>query len=168
MAGKNNINSRLYEIANQYCRALQRHMGDKLVTVGLFGSVARNEATPFSDIDLLLIIEGLPRGRFARLDLLEAVNDEIDPHLERLREEDIFSDICPILKTPEEAKRPTPLYLDMVEDLQSLYDRENFFFDILNQVRDSLKKLGARRQSLGSFRYWELKPDYKPGEIFEI
>jgi hypothetical protein len=143
-------------------------MGDKLVTVGLFGSVARNEATPFSDIDLLLIIEGLPRGRFARLDLLEAVNDEIDPHLERLREEDIFSDICPILKTPEEAKRPTPLYLDMVEDLQILYDRENFFFDILNQVRDSLKKLGARRQSLGSFRYWELKPDYKPGEIFEI
>jgi hypothetical protein len=130
--------------------------------------VARNEATPFSDIDLLLIIEGLPRGRFARLDLLEAVNDEIDPHLERLREENIFSDICPILKTPEEAKRPTPLYLDLVEDLQILYDRENFFFDILNQVRDSLKKLGARRQSLGSFRYWELKPDYKPGEIFEI
>jgi len=168
MASKNKINSRLYEIANRYCRALQRHMGDKLITVGLFGSVARNEAIPLSDIDLLLMIEGLPRGRFARMHLLEALNEEIDPYLERLREEDIFSDICPILKTPEEAKRPTPLYLDMVEDLQILYDRGDFFSDILNQVRHSLKKLGARRQRLGSFRYWELKPDYEPGEVFEI
>jgi uncharacterized protein len=162
------LSNRLFDIATQYSQALRRYLGDRLITVGLFGSVARNEATLFSDIDLLLIIEGLPRGRFARMELLEAVNDEIEPLLERLREENNFSDICPILKTPEEAKRLSPLYLDMVEDLRILYDRGNFFADILNRLKKSLKKLGSRRQRLGSFRYWELKPDYKPGEIFEI
>lgn len=162
------LSNRLFDIATQYSQALRLYLGDRLITVGLFGSVARNEATLFSDIDLLLIIEGLPRGRFARMELLEAVNDEIEPLLERLREENNFSDICPILKTPEEAKRLSPLYLDMVEDLRILYDRGNFFADILNRLKKSLKKLGSRRQRLGSFRYWELKPDYKPGEIFEI
>jgi HEPN domain-containing protein/predicted nucleotidyltransferase len=151
LANNVSISSRLFQIARQYSEALQRRLGDRLITIALFGSVARKEATPFSDIDLLLIIKGLPRGRFARMDLLEPVNDEIDPNLEKLREENIFSDFCPVLKTPEEAKKPTPLYLDMVEDLQILYDRGNFFSDILNRLKDSLKKLGARPTKAGNF-----------------
>lgn len=168
MASKQGVNDRLRQLTKKYAEKLQLQLGNSLVTVALFGSVARSEATPFSDIDILLIIEGLPRGRFARMDLLKVIDDEIDPILETLRKEGIFSDICPILKTPEEAQKLSPLYLDMVEDAEIFYDRDNFFFHILKKLKDSLKRLGARRRRQGKCQYWELKPDYKPGEVFEI
>lgn len=169
MISKAKINKKLYQIAKEYNKLLQHRIGNRLITVALFGSVARNEATSFSDIDLFLIIDELPRGRFARMDLLEEINSEIDPFLNELRKQDIFSDVCVILKTPEEAKKISPLYLDMVEDIKILYDRDSFFSNkILNKLKDSLQRIGARRRRQGSYRYWELKPDYKPGEVFEI
>lgn len=36
--------------------------GDDLVSVVLFGSHARGDAHPHSDIDLLVVVEGLPQG----------------------------------------------------------------------------------------------------------
>lgn len=162
------INKKLLQIAKQYCKGVQYHLKERLITVALFGSVARSEATPFSDIDLLVIAKELPKGRFARMDLLESVDNEIDPLLELLRNQGIFSDICVILKTPEEAEKLSPLYLDMVEDLKILYDKDSFFSNVLDRLKASLKKLGAKRIKQGSYRYWELKPDYQPGEVFEI
>jgi hypothetical protein len=56
----------------------------------------------------------------------------------------------------------------MVEDAEILFERDGFFSAIRERVRQSLKRLGSRRRVLGRTRYWELKPDYVPGEIFEI
>jgi predicted nucleotidyltransferase len=37
---------------------LDRYYGDRLVSIHLFGSYARNEARDDSDVDLLLVLEG--------------------------------------------------------------------------------------------------------------
>ena len=36
-------------------------LGDRLLSLVLFGSVARSQARPTSDIDLVVVVEGLPR-----------------------------------------------------------------------------------------------------------
>jgi hypothetical protein len=33
---------------------------------------------------------------------------------------------------------------------------------------DGLAHLGARRVWLGNAWYWDLKPDYRPGDVFEL
>lgn len=163
-----NLNEQLRELAAEYSRALQRFFGEKLVAVVLYGSVARNETTRYSDIDLLVIASDLPQGRFARQKYLEAVDEQLEFELQKLRRQGVFTDFCPVLKTPEEAKRITPLYLDLVEDAVILHERAAFFSAILDRLRRSLERLGARRVRTGKVRYWELKPDYVPGEIFEL
>jgi hypothetical protein len=40
--------------------------------------------------------------------------------------------------------------------------------DFLNRLDHRLKQLGARRIRRGNAWYWDLKPDFKPGEIFEL
>ncbi len=55
----------------------------------------------------------------------------------------------PIIKTSEEAIRLSPLYLDMVEDAIIVYDRDGFFEQILENLREKLKKLGAERVWIG-------------------
>ncbi len=162
------LSARLRQVAEVYARALLHSLGRSLVSVVLFGSVARGEATSHSDVDLLVVVEELPRPRLARHAVLSAADEAVEPLLDALRREGVLTDVHPVLKTPEEAQRMRLLYLDMVEDAVLLYDRDGFFHQVLARVRESLKRLGARRVRLGRTWYWDLKPDYRPGEVFEL
>lgn len=162
------LNRALRKLAKAYAQGLRADLGDDVISVVLFGSLARGEATPYSDIDLLVVARNLPTGRRARLERILAVDQRIEKQLNDLRSRGIFSDVCPILKTPEEAAQIRPLYLDFVEDAVFLVDRDGFFASILDRLKSRLKVLGSIRRQMGKIRYWELKPDYRPGEIFEL
>lgn len=163
------ISRKLQQFARQYSDVLQETLGDSLFAVVLFGSVARGEAGAQSDADLLIVVAGLPPGQLARQEHLEEATRQMEPERERLRkEEGIWMDVSPVLKTPEEANQITPLYLDMVEDAIILFERDAFFSTVLERLRASLARLGAKRLRRGQVRYWDLKPDYVPGEIFEL
>src|SRR5574337_79587 len=162
------LNRALRKLAEGYAQGLRRDLGDDVISVVLFGSVARGEATPYSDIDLLVVVSDLPHGRMARVERIRATDQRIEKQLKDLRSRGIFSDVCPILKTPEEAAQIRPLYLDFVEDAVFLADRDGFFAGVLDRLKSRLKELGSVRRRMGKIRYWELKPDYQPGEIFEL
>ncbi len=147
---------------------MRRRWGERLVSLVVFGSVARGEAGPGSDIDLLVVVEGLPRSRFRRQDEFMEVEETLEDVIDRLRSLGLNPDFSPILKTPEEAARFSPLYLDMVEDAVILYDRDGFFEGVLNRLRERLRELGAERVRVGRRWYWRLKRDYRFGEVIEI
>jgi predicted nucleotidyltransferase len=162
------VNRKLSKLASDYSNALVQCLGEDLISVVLYGSVARQEASHTSDIDLLIIVQGLPKGQFARKQSLTKADEKIYPAIQSLWSDGIDTSFTRILKTPEEASHIVPLYLDMVEDAVLLLDRKSFFKGILSQVRDSLTRLGARRISSGRIRYWDLKPDLESGERFVI
>ncbi|MFQ5520218.1 MAG: nucleotidyltransferase domain-containing protein, partial [Candidatus Methylomirabilia bacterium] len=72
--GPAEINQALEAAAARYAGMLQAALGENLVSIVLFGSVARGEARADSDIDLLIVGEEFPQGRFARLRVLEGVD----------------------------------------------------------------------------------------------
>jgi len=148
--------------------ALRKRFGDKLISLVVYGSVARGEFRRDSDLDILVIIEGLPKGRFKRQDLFMEVEKEVEPLIEDLWDEGYYVSISPLLRTPEEASRLTPIYLDMVEDAIILYDRGSFFENILNRLRKRLNELNAKRVRMGKMWYWVLKEPYEFGEVIEI
>ena len=141
---------------------------DRLVTLAVFGSTARGTYRFDSDLDILIIADDLPRGRMKRVAQFMRVEEKIEPFLSSLREDGINTYISPIFKTPQEVEMGSPLFLDMVEDARILFDRDGFFSKILEQLRQKLKKLGARRVWQGNAWYWILKPDYKPGDVIEL
>ena len=135
-----------------------------LVSIVLFGSVARRQARPTSDIDVLLVADGLPR-RHA---------DRRQPFLDAWESARAAGGLPPvewnlIVKTPDEARYRSPLYLDMVEDAVMLLDRGGFFEEVLTGMRGRMRELGSRRVHLpdGSW-YWDLKPDFRWGDVVEI
>ncbi|MGH7340330.1 MAG: nucleotidyltransferase domain-containing protein [Candidatus Rokuibacteriota bacterium] len=166
--GVSGVSERLRTAADSYARSLGRRLGDNLVSVVLYGSVARGEARDGSDIDLLVVCDDLPDGRFARLRRLEGAEHDLDPELARLRADGIDTRLAVIARTRSEAERTVPLYLDMVEDARLLFDREGFFAAILDRLRARLVALGAQRRRLGRARYWILKRDFVPGEVVEL
>ncbi|MDW8396514.1 MAG: nucleotidyltransferase domain-containing protein [Anaerolineae bacterium] len=162
------LNTELRALAERYAQCAQALRGDELTSVVLFGSVARGEARPESDIDLLIICRSLPAGAFRRRAVLAPVRERLDPELERLWAQGCYTDFAEIIKTEAEAQHVAPFYLDLTEDGVLLFDRGGFFARILDRLRARLRELGAQRRRLGTLRYWDLKPDFKPGEVIEL
>jgi predicted nucleotidyltransferase len=74
--------------------------------------VARGVATPESDIDFIIVAEGLPRGRMSRSrEFIDAEKGILERHPALSR----FV-LSPIFKTPSEVELGSPLFWDMTED----------------------------------------------------
>lgn len=127
------------------------------MSLAVFGSRGRGTARPDSDVDILLVVKELSQWRMKRV-------EEFSP-IETALADVILS---PVLKTPDEIKNGSPLLLDMVEDAVILYDREDFLKNTLDVLRGNLKRLGAKRIWRGDNWFWDLKPDYQRGEVFEV
>nr|MDO8082797.1 nucleotidyltransferase domain-containing protein [Candidatus Freyarchaeota archaeon] len=157
-------------LLEDYVSHILLHFGDRLRSVCLFGSVARGEATPESDIDVLVIAEGLPwdvglRVKETTWIYTKLKETESYRSLRALGRNCLISDI---LLTPEEAEKHPPILLDMIDDGIILYDKDDFLKNIFNKLSERLKELGARKVKTEKGHYWILKPDIKPSEVVEI
>ena len=162
------LNETLKSLAEKYAQFAKEHLGANLVSVALFGSVARGEATPNSDIDLLLVCVDLPKGMFKRHALLEPVREQLQSDLEGLWKQGAYVDFTELIYTKDEANGFHWVYLDMLEDVVLLYDDGGFLHGVFERLRERLSELGAQRKRLGKIRYYDLKPDLKPGEVVEL
>jgi predicted nucleotidyltransferase len=135
-------------------------LGDRLCSLVLFGSVARGQARPGSDIDVVVVAEGLPRRLADRRRPLLASWERV-----RSARGLPWIEWNLVVKSPEEARYHSPLYLDIVEDGILILDRGGLVAAVLAAMR----ALGSRRVHLphGSW-YWDLKPDFRFGEVVEI
>jgi uncharacterized protein len=144
--------------------AWRTSLGAQLMSIVLFGSLARGDAHAESDIDVLVVAAGFPWSLAARRRILLAEWERVRAK----RELDAVSWNL-VTKSPEEARHHSPLYLDMVEDAILLFDRDGLFASVLDDMRARMRVLGSRRVVLpdGSW-YWDLKPDFKFGEVVEL
>ena len=154
--------------AERYAEHLVSTLGDQLVAVALFGSVARSDAGAGSDVDLLIVARNLPAGQFARKRLLAPADAAFEADVAAAESAGVEVRLARIVRTPGEAARIIPLYLDMTEDAVMLVDRGGFFAGVLDRLRASLRRSGAKRVRLGSTWYWDLKPDFVLGDVVEL
>jgi len=142
----------------------------RLVSLIIFGSLAAGRAKAESDIDLLIVAEGLPERYSDRLRLWRRVVSGLEVERLRLwRERGIYPLIDPILLTPEEAGRVQPFYLDLLNASIIVYDRGGFMRGVLERLRAKLRELGSIKVELpnGAW-YWVVKPDAGVGEVIEV
>lgn len=144
------------------------HYKDRLVSLVVYGSIGRGTSRPDSDLDLLVVADPLPQGRLARLADFEAVERGLATALTEGRGRGFLTECSPVFKTVEELRAGSPLFLDMVDDARVLHDRDGTFAAARAVWRERLTRLGARRIWRGNAWLWDLKPDYRPGDVFEL
>ncbi|MEZ8220288.1 hypothetical protein GG496_000455 [Candidatus Fervidibacteria bacterium JGI MDM2 JNZ-1-D12] len=129
-------------------------MGQRLLAVALFGSVARGQATEESDIDLLVVVNEKPSNALQECLL---VRRQVEPYPLRR--------ISPIVTTPEMLRQNFLILLDILDHGIILHDPEGVLGDLLSRLKRRLEEWGSKKVQLpdGSW-YWQLKPDRKLGE----
>ncbi len=89
--------------------------------VMLFGSVARGTYNRYSDIDILVMVKG--RGADHMRSVHEIVQ-KANPLADRLAAKGIYSYITPIVLGSSDLKRFSPLYISLMEEGITLFDRD--------------------------------------------
>jgi len=165
------INPLYGEYIRQVVGLLKARLGDGLVSVVLFGSVARGEADEGSDVDLLVVSEGFKGSLGGRFQIFQEIDRDLlrSEARKRLRREGYGTLISPIPLSPGEVEGNPPILLDLLTDGVILYDRGGFMKGRLAELERRLRALKARRVRLrGGGWYWDLKPDYRLGEVVEF
>lgn len=67
-----------------------------------------------------------------------------------------------------DAKTNSDIDLLVVADNLPEQDHNGFFQDVLARLKRKLSEYGARRVRLGNIRYWDLKPDFRWGEVIDF
>ncbi len=152
------------QILNKFTQKLFARFKDDLISMVLFGSVARGTARKESDIDILIILNDAPDSYYDRLKPVIDIELELRNDIEGMPP--VFSSIILSL---DEAKQNRNIFLDMIDDSIILYDTNNFFKNRLSELKNRLIQLGSKKVILDDDTwYWNLKPDIEAGEIIEL
>jgi len=153
-----NIQTRYAPLIIKACRLLFERLGENLISIVLYGSVARGNATPFSDIDLLIVADNLGNSLGERLDYLYKLIEETENEIKILRMHNIFANISLFPLSRKEAKRFIPLYLDISQEGIIIFDTGEFFAKLMNRLRSIMEMAGVKKRYFGKQWYWEMNP----------
>lgn len=163
------MNNKIYKkLIAKLLEEAKGHYGARLVTFAIFGSFARNDMRNDSDLDILIVARGLPKGRMKRVGEFMELERKLAPLEKELAERNVHPCLSPIFKTPEEAAHGSLLFLDMTEEIEIYFDENDFFKRTLDHLKKRLLELGSRRVWKGKMWYWILKPDLQPGEVIAL
>ncbi len=156
-------------LLNRLLALLQARLGERLLAVALYGSLARGQARPTSDMDLLIVHCGDRMAVFDQFMDIVLHDLERTPEWMELKGRGIRPDPYPVFFTPAELADTPWLLLDVQDHGIILYDPQAILQRKFESLRRRLAELGSRKVVLedGSW-YWHLKPDWKPGEVIEL
>lgn len=135
----------------------QEVFGDDLLGVALFGSAARGEEFPDSDLDLLLVLDAncaLRRGLYLRW------AKEIEPFLEENVGREVNPHFCHLPDSPEAAGG---LWLEVSIDGTVVWERRGEISRQLQALRAYLASGAARRHIRHGHPYWVREGDGRNG-----
>lgn len=134
---------------------LKKSLGENLVSLLLYGSVARGEDTEYSDYDFYVIARNLPERPIQRsVFLREALFG-----VELERRYSIRG------KRPEEMKDILPLFLDLATDGIILYDRGGVAKKFLEKVlRKTEERKLIRYRTEDGYYGWRFEGPIETGE----
>lgn len=78
------LNQKFNELKKLLLKETGTFYGDRLVTLAVYGSVARKTQGYYSDLDILIIADRLPDGRMNRVKEFDEVEGEIHPFIQKM------------------------------------------------------------------------------------
>jgi predicted nucleotidyltransferase len=133
---------------NSMVQSLHKEFGEQLVAVVVYGSHARGTAKPGSDVDLLVVVNGLPRD----WESIHRLEDEW-----MLKGRRLGKRFQVMLASPEDVEDSVewaaPLMLEIYNAHKVVFDRNDFFKNCIIRMGGLMRERGIRMRKPG---VWEV------------
>lgn len=127
---------------------LKQRFNQSLLSIVLFGSAVKGSFTSTSDIDVLVVCESLPKDWRARDKIILELTEDIELkyataiHMTLVGRDEISHAIESV----------APLMLEIYDANEIIYDRDNFFKQLLNGFKTNLEKMHATKIEKGVWK----------------
>ncbi len=156
----------IIKLAHKILPLIQSHYGERLITLAIFGSTARDNLRKESDVDFLLILKApLPSYGKRVKEFMEIWGRILEIWVDK------GGVILPpsfLILSETEAKKHPSIFLDMTDKVIILFDRDDFLKRELTRLRKKMEKLGSRKVYTPHGWYWIIKPGIKLGEKYKL
>ena len=136
------------EIISELISILKQKFNQDLLAIVLFGSIVKGNYTTTSDIDVLVVCENLIKDWRARDKMTLELTEEIELkyatsiHMALVSKKEISHSIESV----------SPLMLEIYETNEVIYEKENFFTQLLSNFGKNLKNLHAIKIEKGVWK----------------
>lgn len=155
-------------ILDIFISSLEPVLGVKILSLAIFGSIARSNGRPESDIDLIIVYKG--RRKDIEKEVIKVILKLRETREYReLEKSGFYPEISPIFISQEEIEKHPWILLDVIDHGIIFMDSDNQLRNELTKMEWKMAKLGSKKIKLpdGSW-YWNLKPDLRVGDVFEL
>lgn len=158
-------------LIKRYCEILYELFNGNLLSLVLFGSIARGDWSKDSDIDLLVVAEHWERVPvWGRIRELRKAKDALESSPDYMRA--LKAGYWPIIQhyplSVNEALRFNRIYVDASIDGILLYDRNGFMEKAMQVMRKRLEELGAVRVMLPNRKFYWIFGELSAGRVIEL
>jgi predicted nucleotidyltransferase len=134
---------------------LLRQFNGNVIAVALFGSTARGEAKPTSDLDFLVVLSGSPASPDRRSQVYRCIHNAVTSDGVSRDVTALDMDEKSIL---DEDAEITPLMLNVVADAVILYDPKGELRSFVDRVKKVIQLAGLERYAVRDGKYgWKPK-----------
>ncbi len=129
------------ELITELTVALKKEFNQNLISIAVFGSMVKGTLTSTSDIDVIVVCENLPKDWRACdkmvLELTEAIERKYSRpiHMNLQGKEEISMAINSI----------SPLMLEIYDVNEIVFDKNDYFKNLLKDIKAHLKTLHAKK-----------------------
>ena len=152
-----------------FVRLLKENYKEDLISIILFGSVARGKWNNESDIDLFIIFSNKSSIRTAINNQLKKIISDYErkTKLKNSKDNRLFSTIQDISLLLKDLNTFRTIFYDIAMDGIIIFDREQTGFQFLKKIKKRIEEKGLKRVFIKeNDYYWER--NVKFGEIIEL
>jgi predicted nucleotidyltransferase len=160
--GLNIFNFLIEKLSN----AFKLHHSNNLVLAVHFGSTARGELKPYTDIDLYLAFKKLESDRFKSQELFNIYEESVKYEIKQLYMGGFHLDFSPHIYSAESIFVFKRFYLDFPEEAKILFQVNENGTELIQKIVEMRITQNIQLKHFNGIRVWDGSGNLKPGEKF--
>ncbi len=150
----------LHKVLLSWIESCKAEWKDNFIAAIQFGSTTKRPIKIETDVDLLLVFNTIPKGKWERFQFTKNKEQELELKLKEIQDHQLSPSV--LYWNKDSFQKLHPLYLDFVDYSIILHDPSSLAKETILKTKKWMSKRGAKKIQKGQLWYWDVNPNNEP------